>query len=101
MNGKLYCLYPCEVSELGKAADHTFLIVGFLYKEMVNQKYGNNKNVALGSKMNFILSDGKNKNSNTKPDSLTCIFTFLQLHTFLLSTNSGNMQVDPSIYECK
>jgi len=32
MNGKCYHLYPCEVSELGKAADHAFLIVGFLNK---------------------------------------------------------------------
>jgi len=33
MNRKLYHLYPCELSELGKAADHAFFTLGYFNKE--------------------------------------------------------------------
>jgi len=68
-----YCMYPCNVGELGTAADHAYLIVGVLKKKRHYIKNNQNKNVALGPKMNFILSEDNDKSSHVKPDSLMCI----------------------------
>jgi len=50
MSGKNYCLYPCVAAELGKAADHAYLIVGFLNKGNIILKKMKKQKICSGSK---------------------------------------------------
>jgi len=101
MNGKGYCLYPCDVAELGHAADYAYLIVGYLNKgKCYIEKNANNKSGSW-SKVELYFEWWHRQDVKFKAQFIDMYFICAFNFTILLSPNSGKMPIDTSFYDSK
>jgi len=71
---KCYCLFPCDISELGKASDNAYLIVGELNKKRIHiEVKENNKSIAHGPIINYVLSNDNKFKGKQKTETLVSV----------------------------
>ena len=76
---KRYCLFPCDIAELGKALDNAYLIVGELNKRRRHiEVKENNKNIAHGPFIHYVLSYDSKFNGKQNTETLASVLSINQ-----------------------